>query len=238
MKIGVFGYNFPHWKTQAGLLNLCCRGHEPVAAFLQEKKKLDVPRSLTRIAPRGLYLNEPLYVCETLGVRAHQGDHDSDKTVEIIEGLELDLGIVLGARILKKRTIEAFKTGVLNMHPGLIPLNRGLDNVKWAILDGIKQGVTAHLIDERVDMGAIFKVYVMPVYPDDELVDLHVRVQNLEQRAMVETVNIMAVATFPIHVPVVEEPGIYHREVPPELERELPAALAYYKAHYEEMRER
>ena len=46
---------------------------------------------------------------------------------------KFDLGIIAGSRIIKKKVINEFKIGILNMHPGLLPLNRGLDTHKWAV---------------------------------------------------------------------------------------------------------
>jgi len=47
--------------------------------------------------------------------------------------------------------INAFKIGVLNMHPGILPDNRGLDTIKWAIMKDMKQGVSCHLISKEID---------------------------------------------------------------------------------------
>lgn len=66
-----------------------------------------------------------------------------------------DLGIIVGARILKPKIIDAFRLGILNIHPGILPLNRGLGAVQRAIDNGWKQGATAHLIDESIDGGRI-----------------------------------------------------------------------------------
>ena len=41
----------------------------------------------------------------------------------------------LGARILKPSAFSPFRKGVMNMHPGILPDNRGLDTIKWAILN-------------------------------------------------------------------------------------------------------
>ena len=58
----------------------------------------------------------------------------SNKLVKILKKEKFDLGIIAGSRILKKKIIEEFKIGILNMHPGLLPLNRGLDTHKVSIL--------------------------------------------------------------------------------------------------------
>ena len=79
--------------------------------------------------------------------------HNSTETLKIIKKNKLDLGVILGARILKKEIINAFKIGIINMHPGILPENRGLDNIKWSVVKNLPIGVTSHFIDPRIDMG-------------------------------------------------------------------------------------
>ena len=38
------------------------------------------------------------------------------------------------------------------MHPGEIPINRGLDNFKWALVHQYRMTVTRHLIFEKIDL--------------------------------------------------------------------------------------
>ena len=40
---------------------------------------------------------------------------------------------------------------IVNAHPGIIPLTRGLDSLKWAIYQNVPIGNTLHLIDNEVD---------------------------------------------------------------------------------------
>jgi len=186
MKLGVFAYNFEHWKTQEGLLNLFLNDRKPDVVFGADKVKLNFYHSKIRVAPKDLYLQHPQNICKKLGIPYHVVKHDSPETIKLIKEHNLDVGVILGARILKKPTIEAFKTGVVNMHPGILPINRGLDNLKWAIHYRMPMGVTAHFIDEKIDRGIMIKQETVKVYADDTLVDIHVRLQNLEQKLMIE----------------------------------------------------
>jgi methionyl-tRNA formyltransferase len=48
------------------------------------------------------------------------------------------------------------RLGCLNVHPSLLPANRGPEPLFWSFRDGSKlTGVTIHLMDERLDSGAI-----------------------------------------------------------------------------------
>lgn len=39
------------------------------------------------------------------------------------------------------------KYRIINAHPGYIPVVRGLDSLKWAIVEGLPIGVTTHLLE-------------------------------------------------------------------------------------------
>lgn len=56
---------------------------------------------------------------------------------------------------------------IVNAHPGIIPLTRGLDSLKWAILNNDPIGITLHLIDNEVDAGKILHVARTSVFPMD-----------------------------------------------------------------------
>ena len=47
------------------------------------------------------------------------------------------------------------KYGILNFHPGLLPDIRGLDSVLWSIEKNYPIGVTAHLINNKIDAGKL-----------------------------------------------------------------------------------
>jgi phosphoribosylglycinamide formyltransferase-1 len=112
-----------------------------------------------------------------------------DECDEILSELKPDLGIILGSRIIKKNIIDRFKIGILNLHPGILPDNRGLDNIKWAIYNNIKQGVTAHLIDSSIDRGYLIEKKSINVFEDDSLTDIFLRIQNTELELMISSIE-------------------------------------------------
>ena len=57
MKIGVFAYNFKHWKTQVGLFNLCMSGNKPDVIFAADPVDLSFYRSKIRVSPKDLVLS-------------------------------------------------------------------------------------------------------------------------------------------------------------------------------------
>ena len=233
MKIGIFAYNFEHKKTQEGLLNLLLGGYKPECIFAADPVPLTFYQSKIRIAPKGLHYTHPREIAKKLDIPYYVVIHNSDECKKLIEEHQLDVGVILGARILKKKVISAFKIGVLNLHPGLIPQNRGLDNLKWAILKGYKQGVTAHLINEKVDHGSIILQKEIDVFPDDTLLDVHLRIQDMEQFLMIESLKLMKqgnIAFKEVGKDISE--GNYYRAVPQEEEANLFEKFAEYKKIY------
>jgi len=231
MRFGVFAYNFPHWKTQQGLLGLSVCGFTPEVVICQDFKELNLPSSKLRTTPYSQLMYEVDGVCEALGLKYIVSDHNSMETVALIKELKLDFGIVLGARILPPSVIDAFGTGVINMHPGILPDNRGLDNVKWAIINNIPQGVTVHYVNEKVDAGWLIQRYPVPVRYDDSLVELRSRLLDAEISALLLTLGgFERNGVKPKKdCEVLSEDVTKFRTMPPGIEKELSIRFVEYK---------
>jgi len=178
----IFGYNFKHWKTEVGLISMVTNGFVPELVVLQNKKDLTVPHSNYRISPNDEYLLHPVNICNTLGLKYVVMDHND------YEGSK-NLGVILGARILSKEIIERMPKGILNIHPGILPGNRGLDNLKHSIAKRLPIGVTAHLIDSRIDMGIILDTKIVPIFKDDTIRDVFIRQRGYEQKLLIEVLK-------------------------------------------------
>lgn len=63
--------------------------------------------------------------------------------------------------------LESFPRGVVNLHPSLLPYNRGQYPNVWSILDGTPAGVTFHYIDAGVDTGDVIAQRPVEVEPTD-----------------------------------------------------------------------
>ncbi len=232
MNIGIFAYNFPHKKTQEGILALLLHQVPITAIFAADPVELKFYQSKIRIAPKGLHYALPKDIAARFDIPYHFMVHNSAECEELIKKYNLDVGIILGARILKENIINAFKIGVINMHPGMLPHNRGLDNIKWAILKGYKQGVSVHLISKEIDQGNLLVQREIDVYEDDTLLDIFLRIQNMEQILMIESLKILESGLRDF--PKVAE-GNYFKSVPPEEEAKLMEKFDEYKRGYREL---
>ncbi|MDP3278768.1 MAG: formyltransferase family protein [Deltaproteobacteria bacterium] len=73
-----------------------------------------------------------------------------------VADMRADIGVsAFFGYILRKNIIDAFPMGVINVHPALLPYNRGSYPNVWSIVDETPAGVTVHYIDEGVDTGDI-----------------------------------------------------------------------------------
>lgn len=229
MKIGIFAYNFKHKKTQEGLLRLFLEGYGLMCILAQDRLKLNIPESTIRISPKDITYLHPKKIAERLSVPYYAVEHNSKECEKVIRKYDLDLGIILGARILKKNIIDSFKIGILNMHPALLPENRGLDNIKWAILNGIKQGVSCHLINDKIDAGELILREPIRVYEDDTLLDIYLRIQSKELDLMVRSIKLLKSGCKTKKL----RNGNYFRAMPPDKEIEVLNKFVDYKRHYE-----
>lgn len=227
MKIGVFVYDFEHWKSQQGIQNLILSKNKPEIILAAPRVELKFYRSKIRTTPKDLFLTHPKKIAEYYGVDYYVVKHNSEETVDLIKKYKLDLGIVLGARILKTYVIKAFNKGVLNMHPGILPDNRGLDTIKWAIFNDLPQGVTTHLIDGKIDRGLLVEKEEISVYEDDTLLDLQIRIQNLEQKMMLSSVDLLEKDSINKFQKI--KKGQYNTSMPKDLEKNLLNKFEIYK---------
>lgn len=224
MKLAVFAYNFPHKKTQTFLLRLFLEGYNIEFVVASEPVELDLPKSILRVKPRHIDLLHPETICQRLKVPYHVLPHNSAQVAELIRANNIEVGIIAGARILKKHIIDSVGRGIINFHPGLIPEVRGLDALKWAIYRDLPIGVTAHFVDERVDAGRIILKQEIPIYKDDTFIDLSLRLEESQTNLLPNVLQLVKdrnVNQFPL----VSYRVRANRSMPNELEKQLPKKL-------------
>ena len=78
----------------------------------------------------------------------------------------------------------------INIHPSLLPLNRGPHPVQWAIIHGqTKTGITAHLMTNDFDAGHIIKQVEVPIDVEDTWVSLQSRIDNATETFLQENMR-------------------------------------------------
>jgi len=74
---------------------------------------------------------------------------------------------------ISPEVFSAPRLGTLNVHDSLLPRYAGFAPLNWAIINGETEvGVTAHVMDERLDRGDIVLQWSVPVGPRDTATDM------------------------------------------------------------------
>ncbi|WP_392566681.1 phosphoribosylglycinamide formyltransferase [Utexia brackfieldae] len=123
-------------------------------------------------------------------IPTHVIDHHTYATREqfdvavanIIDQYQPDLIVLAGyMRILTASFVEHYAGKMLNIHPSLLPKYPGLNTHQRAIdaKDSV-HGTTVHFVTEQLDGGPIILQAKVPIFPEDEVVDIAQRVVTQE----------------------------------------------------------
>ena len=183
-RVIVFGYNFAHKKSE-DFLHILEKNSIKIVAFigansikLNANKRIynkDIPQSV---------IYHPKQLCKKYGIPFFESVHNSEATKKIIVDAKSNIGIISGARIINSSIIDLFKYGIINFHPGKIPLASGLDGLFWSIYKGIPPYVTTHLIDKKIDAGEIIFSEKVPLKIDDRIEDIRHRISLIENNEL------------------------------------------------------
>jgi len=90
------------------------------------------------------------------------------ETLRAIDALRPDMGIsALFGYILSPEFLGMLPAGCVNIHPALLPYNRGAYPNVWSIVERTPAGVTLHYVDEGIDTGDIIAQHEVSVEPID-----------------------------------------------------------------------
>lgn len=229
----VFAYDFPHWKSHDGLLNMVLHGIKPDLVIAAPFKILaGIQESSVRIPTKGLNFAKVEDICNSFNIPYRAVEHNSDEAVTLLRNMKPTFGVILGARILSNAVIQSFSKGIMNCHPGLLPWNRGLDNIKWAVHDHVPQAVTFHLIDHRVDVGQLVSRFLCDVYPDDSWQDIYIRLMNIQTQKLSEVLISLQNDDLKLE-PLTT--GKYNKQMNHEQESQVQELFDAYKRDYQQI---
>jgi len=90
------------------------------------------------------------------------------ETLQSIKMLRPDIGVsALFGYILQPDLLNLMLAGCVNIHPALLPYNRGTYPNVWSIVEGTPAGVTLHYVDSTIDTGDIISQREVPIEPID-----------------------------------------------------------------------
>lgn len=102
--------------------------------------------------------------------------------IEIIDKHNPDVVVLAGfMRVLTPVFVDHYEGKILNIHPALLPLFKGLDTHNRALQAGVRvHGCTVHFVSSELDGGAIIGQAVVPVLASDDADTLAYRGLRLE----------------------------------------------------------
>jgi phosphoribosylglycinamide formyltransferase-1 len=126
------------------------------------------------------------------------GHRDRRRFAEEADALlrEKGVGLVCLAgfmRLLDEGFVEAWRDRMINIHPSLLPMFRGLDARRQALVAGVRfAGCTVHFVRPEIDAGPIIGQAVVPVHPEDDEERLSARILAVEHRLYPLVVRLFA----------------------------------------------
>ena len=214
----VFTYDVPHRKTYDTLTLLKAKGFKNVLVYAVPMHYKKTFKPLYEHRPQVIHNIFPSELAKNLGYEYYQGnryEEFEEKTESVI--------LVCGAGIIPGDIVKS--NVIVNAHPGYIPYARGLDALKWAIIEDKPIGVTTHLLGDEVDAGEIISRIEIPVYDNDTF-------HSVSQRVYENEINMLVDALFHIserHEYIKVGNTILHKRMPSEVEHGLLLKFEEYK---------
>ncbi len=114
--------------------------------------------------------------------------------IEAVDQYQPDLVVLAGfMRILTIPFVHHYHGRLINIHPSLLPLHRGLHTHQQALDAGDDEhGASVHFVTEELDGGPVFIQIRVPVLESDSAESLADRVLQQEHRLYPEAVQLIA----------------------------------------------
>tara|TARA_R110002073_G_scaffold264559_3_gene427620 strand:- start:126 stop:878 length:753 start_codon:yes stop_codon:yes gene_type:complete len=125
-----------------------------LALFLTEKE-CDLDFVIT--CKNDAHEEEIYKIFSSHGIKCYRKiDANSEFFINELKSNDIDLVFLLWwPDIIKQEAIDAVNTGFINLHPSLLPFNRGKHPYYWSIVDGTPAGATLHFINAGIDEGDV-----------------------------------------------------------------------------------
>lgn len=236
MRCVVFVYDFPHPKSWHGIAHLVAsKKFSDLLAIGAPYVPLADSSGSRHLKARDIPSLDAATVCRSSGVPYIAVPHESPECVETLLSFGADIAVILGARVLPEAVLESTGCPTLNVHPGVLPKNRGLDAVAWAVQRDWPQAATVHRVTTRLDAGPIVSISVLGhLRSDDCIIEIATRVDALQLVLLMSTVKAIAEGDLPWEGIEGQTTGPYHSRYQwPEAQ--LADRLTRYRADYHEV---
>lgn len=103
-------------------------------------------------------------------------------------------------RIMTAGFVAKWMGKIVNIHPSLLPLFKGVDTHEQALKAGVRvHGCSVHFVSAELDAGAIIAQGVVKVHPGDDARALAARVLQLEHKIYPNVLDALAQGRVKLH---------------------------------------
>lgn len=154
-----------NWEAE-GLKLACVLSNRPGVAGLERAREFGVPTAV--VDHKDFQTREAF----------------EEAMIEVIDRYEPAVIVLAGfMRVLTPRFVDHYAGKIINIHPALLPLFKGLDTHQRALDAGVRiHGCTVHFVSSELDGGSIIGQAVVPVLPGDDahtLADRGLKVEHV-----------------------------------------------------------
>ena len=187
-RIAVITYNVPHRKTQDVLHGLKAKGYYQVKVYALPFIKRENPF-------KPIFQHRPSKAINVeIETYAYNFGYEFEKTTaetlnSQLSNDKVDFIIIAGAGLLPDELVETHR--LINTHPGFLPKTRGLDSLKWAIINDVEIGITTHFVDKEADAGFLIEQKLVPIYSNDTFHSLAQRQYEMEIEMLINSIEII-----------------------------------------------
>lgn len=117
--------------------------------------------------------------------------HDA-AVAEVLQKSQAELIILAGyMRILSEEFTRQYDGRMINLHPSLLPLYKGLDTYNRVLQSGDSEtGASIHFVTAGLDSGPVISQVKIPVLPGDDASSLKAKLGPLEHKLLTATVGL------------------------------------------------
>ena len=118
----------------------------------------------------------------------------NDKLQQVVAAHNPQLIVLAGfMQVLSESFVNAFEGKIINIHPSLLPLFKGLNTHKRVLESGMKfSGCTVHYVTPKIDSGQIIAQAVIPLVAEDTEEDVANRVLRQEHVLLPRVIKMLA----------------------------------------------
>ncbi|MGU3361826.1 phosphoribosylglycinamide formyltransferase [Methylobacterium sp. M6A4_1b] len=189
----------PARRTRVAIL-ISGRGSN-MASLIAAAQAPDYPAEIVLVAANRPEAPGLVYAAER-GIPTRAIDHKAYPSREAfdaalnaeLEAADIDLVCLAGfMRIFSAGFVEAWAGRMINIHPSLLPLFKGVHTHEQALAAGVRlHGCTVHYVVPELDAGPIIAQAAVPVRPGDDADALAARILVQEHRLYPQALALVA----------------------------------------------